>query len=80
LVISVGTPRIEDMLLTAEAAEAVRDTPVVLVETEVCASLEEGIVNVKVIDPAYGADLETITRVVAVAIANGNRNHPILGV
>ena len=47
--------------------------------TEACAPLEEGIVNAQAIDPADGAGLQTITRVTAVAIANGDRNHPRLG-
>jgi hypothetical protein len=41
--------------------------------------LEEGIVNAKAIDPAHRAGLETITRVTAVAVANGDRNRPRLG-
>jgi len=52
----------------------------VFAQTEVCDPLEEGIVNVKAIDQAHGAGLEAITRMAAVAIANGDRNHPILGV
>jgi hypothetical protein len=52
----------------------------VLTQVEVCAQLEEGIVNMKAVDPAHGAGLETITRVAAVAIANGDRSHPTLGV
>jgi hypothetical protein len=63
LVISVGTQR--------APSETRR---VVLVQYEAFASLEEGIVNVKAIDPAYGAGLETITRGVAVATADGYRN------
>jgi hypothetical protein len=47
--------------------------------TEACAPLEEGIVDAQAIDPADGAGLQTITRVTAVAIANGDRNHPRLG-
>ena len=39
-------------------------------------SLEEGIVNVKAIDPDYGAGLETITRGVAVATAGSDRSQP----
>jgi hypothetical protein len=62
LVISVGTPRIEDVLLTAEAVQVSSETRRrELVQTEVCATLEEGIVNVKAIDPAYGAGPPTIT-------------------
>ena len=55
MVMRVGSPRIEDVLLTAEAAQVpceIRRR--VLVQTEVCASLEEGIVNVEVIGPIYG--------------------------
>lgn len=51
-----------------------------LARTEVCAPLEKGIVNVKAIDPAHGADLQTITRVAAVATANGDHDHPVLDV
>ena len=47
--------------------------------TEACAPLEEGIVNAQAIDPADGAGLQTITRVTAVALASGDRNHPRLG-
>jgi hypothetical protein len=80
LVISVGPP-LEDILLTADAARVPSETRRrVLVQTEVCASLEEGIVNVKAIDPADGAGPHTVTRAAAVAIANGDRNHPMLGV
>jgi hypothetical protein len=50
-----------------------------LVRTGSYASLEEGIVNVKTIDPARVAGPETVTHVAAAPIANGDRNHPILG-
>jgi hypothetical protein len=80
MVISVGTPQVDDILLTSEAARMPSETRGwVLAQTQACAPLGEGIVNVKAIDPAHGAGLETITRVAAVAIANGDRNHPILG-
>ena len=80
MAITVGTPQVDDILLTGEAARMPSETRQwVLAETEACAPLEEGIVNVKAIDPAHGAGLETITRVTAVAIANGDRNHPRLG-
>jgi len=53
---SVATPRIEDVLLTADAAQVPSETRWrVLVQTEVCARLEERVVNVKAIDPAYGS-------------------------
>jgi hypothetical protein len=52
----------------------------VLVQTEVCATLEEGIVNVKAIDPAYGAAPGTVTCRAAVATAHGDRNQPMPGV
>jgi len=35
-------------------------------------------VNVKTIDPARVAGPETVTRVAAAPIANGDRKHPIL--
>lgn len=78
LVISVGTPRIEDVLLTADAAQVPSETRRrVLVQTEVCARLEERIVNVKAIDPAYGAGPGTVTCRAAVATAHGDRNQPM---
>jgi hypothetical protein len=46
MVISVATPQVDDVLPTAEAAR---------MPSEACAPLAEGIVNVKTIDPAYGA-------------------------
>jgi hypothetical protein len=52
----------------------------VLVQTEVCARLEERIVNVKAIDPAYGAGAGTVTCMAAVATAHGDRNQPMPGV
>ena len=51
-----------------------------LVQTEVRALLEEEIVKVKAIDPAYPAGLETITRGEAGATADGDRNQPTPGV
>jgi hypothetical protein len=52
----------------------------VLVQTEVCATLEEGIVNVKAIDPAYGAAPGPVTCRADVATAHGDRNQPMPGV
>jgi hypothetical protein len=69
MVITVGTPEVE-----RHAADRGSGP-----NAEACAPLEEGIVNTKAIDPAHGAGLETITRVTAVAVANGDRNHPTLG-
>jgi hypothetical protein len=81
LVISVGTPRIEDVLLTADVAQVPSETRQrVLVQTKVCATLEERgerIVNVKVIDPADGARPGTVTCRAAVATAHGDRNQPM---
>jgi hypothetical protein len=80
LVISVGTPRIEDVLLTADTAQVPSETRRrVLVQTEVCARLEERIVNVKAIDPAYGAGPGTVKCLAAVATAKGDRNQPMPG-
>ena len=80
MVISVGTPQVDDLLLAPEAARMPSETRRwALAQTEVCAPLGEGIVNVKAIDPAHGAGLEAITRAPAVAIPSGDRNDPILG-
>jgi hypothetical protein len=44
MVITVGTPQVDDVLLTAEAARMPSETHQwVLAETEACAPLEEGI-------------------------------------
>ena len=51
-----------------------------LVRTELCASFEEGIVNVKKRYPARVGAQETVTWVAAAPIANGDRKHAILGV
>jgi hypothetical protein len=80
MVLAVGTPQVDDILPTAEPARMPSATRQwVLAVTEACAPLEDGIVNAHAIDPADGAGLQTITRVTAVAIANGDRNHPRLG-
>ena len=57
-----GLRIVENILLTAEAANAGRDTTMSsLVRTELYASFQEGIVNVKTIDPARVAGPETVT-------------------
>jgi hypothetical protein len=44
--------------------------------TEVCALLEEGIVNVKAIDPGYGVGLGMITRFAQVAARSTRTGQP----
>jgi hypothetical protein len=46
----------------------------------VCVQLEEGIVKLEVIEPAHGDSPQTMTCARVVAMGNGDRNHPILGV
>jgi hypothetical protein len=63
-----STPQVRDILLTSEAApNAARDTPVRSHSRQqtaaLCALLEEGIVNVKAIDPTQRAGVGSITHV-----------------
>lgn len=74
-----GITEVENILLRSDP-NAVRDRLVNARLIEVCTPLEEGIVKVKAIDLDHGAGLETKTRVAAVVIANGDRNHSTAGV
>jgi hypothetical protein len=56
------------------------DTPTSsLVRTELYASFEEGIVNVKTIDPARGVGPETVTRVAAAPNSQRRSQSPHTG-
>ena len=49
-----------------------------LVHAEVCDWLKKGIVNVKAIDQAYSAGLETSTRGSAIVTAEGDPSYPVV--